>query len=84
MLGDALSFRALSDYRQNLEARVQRRTAELAMARDQLAETVQRLEVAQEARESDLREPQPRDPDPVDPRHADHRRDPAFDGRCHS
>jgi signal transduction histidine kinase len=50
-LENALSYRVLVDYRENLERKVVERTTELVAARDALAATVQRLEEAQQARD---------------------------------
>jgi signal transduction histidine kinase len=50
-LDNAITYRALADYRDNLERKVQVRTAELVSARDELADTVRSLEEAQAARE---------------------------------
>jgi signal transduction histidine kinase len=49
-IDDALTFTALSNYRNTLEQRVTERTSELRLARDSLAETVRSLEEAQGAR----------------------------------
>lgn len=50
-VSDALTFRSLVDYRDNLERKVARRTAELAAAHDNLAETIARLREAQDVRQ---------------------------------
>jgi signal transduction histidine kinase len=50
-LDNAISYRALSDYQQALEVKVEQRTAELVQARDALAKTVGRLEQAQQVRD---------------------------------
>ncbi len=48
---DAITYTELVDYRQNLEQRVEQRTAELRQARDTLQETVRKMVEAQEARD---------------------------------
>jgi len=50
-IDNAITHRALVDYRQNLELKVADRTAELRQARDALAATVERLQEAQAARD---------------------------------
>jgi signal transduction histidine kinase len=50
-LDNAISYRELTQYRDNLELKVAERTAELVQARDQLAQTVRSLEEAQEVRD---------------------------------
>jgi len=50
-IDDALTFAEVEDYRANLERRVDERTRELAAARDELEQTVLRLEEAQAARD---------------------------------
>ncbi|HWE31074.1 MAG TPA: ATP-binding protein, partial [Polyangia bacterium] len=50
-LDNAISYRELAQYRDSLELRVVERTAELVQARDELAQTVRRLEEAQEVRD---------------------------------
>ena len=50
-LQNALSYRALADYRSGLERLVDQRTSELRQARDELAGTVVELRAAQGARE---------------------------------
>ena len=50
-LHNALSFHAVQDYRRGLERRVEERTHDLSVARDELAATVRRLEEVQASRE---------------------------------
>ena len=50
-IDDALTFAEVEDYRANLERKVTDRTRELASARDELEQTVLRLEEAQTARD---------------------------------
>lgn len=50
-IDDALTFAEVEDYRANLERKVTERTRELASARDELEQTVLRLEEAQTARD---------------------------------
>ncbi|HEY2747729.1 MAG TPA: ATP-binding protein, partial [Polyangia bacterium] len=50
-LDNAISYREVAQYRDNLERKVEERTAELTQARDQLSQTVRSLEEAQEVRD---------------------------------
>ncbi len=50
-LDGALKFAAIADYRQNLEQKVTDRTTELRQTRDELADTVDELRVAQAAKD---------------------------------
>jgi signal transduction histidine kinase len=50
-IDNAISYLVVAEYRRGLELRVAERTAELSQARDELAETVEHLEKAKEARE---------------------------------
>jgi signal transduction histidine kinase len=50
-LDNALAYRSLADYRENLEIKVEERTAELSQARDSLAQTVRSLGEAKASRD---------------------------------
>jgi signal transduction histidine kinase len=50
-LEDAINYTEVLDYRQNLELKVEERTAELRLARDSLAETIDKMKEAQAARD---------------------------------
>ncbi len=50
-IDNAIAYRELADYQQGLERRVEERTHDLSVARDELATTVRRLEEVQASRE---------------------------------